>query len=179
MEDIIVVEGTHDEARIKEIYPLCHCVVTNGSEISDETLDLIKELSKNHNIIVFTDPDYPGERIRKKIEEIVPNSKHAFIRKKDSISNNKKKVGVEHAKLDIIKEALDNVYTYNPNDNMLITNNDLYELGLNGFPNSKILRDKVSEILNIGKPNSKTFLKRINLIGITKEKLEEILCKIK
>ena len=39
----------------------------NGSEISDETLDLIKELSKNHNIIVFTDPDYPGERIRKKI----------------------------------------------------------------------------------------------------------------
>jgi len=177
--DIIVVEGTHDESRIKKLYPLANFVVTNGSEISNETLELIKELSKKNNIIIFTDPDYPGERIRKKIEEIVPNALHAFIRKKDSISNNKKKVGVEHASLDSIKEALENVYTYNPNNVNLVTNNDLYELGLTGFSNSKILRDKVSEILNIGKPNSKTFLKRINLIGITKEKLEEILCKIK
>ncbi len=179
MEDIIVVEGTHDEARIKLAYPNASCVITNGSEISEETLKLIKKLSENHNIIVFTDPDSPGERIRNKVMEVVPNCKHAFIRKKDSISHNKKKVGVEHADIEIIKASLENVYTPKLDNNYLITNKDLYELGLNGDVNSGLYRDKISDILNIGKPNSKTFLKRINLIGITRKELEELLCKIK
>lgn len=179
MNDIIVVEGTHDEARIKLVYPNASCVVTNGLEISNDTLKLIKKLSENHNIIVFTDPDSPGEKIRNEIEKMVPNCKHAFIRKKDSISKNNKKVGVEHASLDIIKESLENIYEPNKININQITNIDLYELGLNGFENSAIYRDKISDILNIGRPNVKTFLKRINLIGITKKELEELLCKIK
>ena len=179
MEDIIVVEGLHDASRIKELYPLANCVITNGCEVSKETLNLIKKLSENHNIIVFTDPDSPGERIRKIVEDAVPGCKHAFIRKKDSISKNNKKVGVEHADLDVIKESLENVYSYNDKNIGNITNLDLYELGLNGDSNSSIYRNKISDILNIGKPNSKTFLKRLNLIGITKEELQELLCKIK
>ncbi|MCR5349867.1 MAG: ribonuclease M5 [Acholeplasmatales bacterium] len=179
MDDIIVVEGLHDVSRIKELYPLANCVITNGCEVSKETLDLIKKLSETHNIIIFTDPDSPGEKIRKMVTEVVPNAKQAFIRKKDSISKNNKKVGVEHADLNVIKESLENVYSYNENTKENITNIDLYELGLNGDSNSAILRNKISDILNIGKPNSKTFLKRLNLIGISKEELQELLCKIK
>ena len=51
---------------------------------------------------------------------------------------------------------------------------DLYMLGLTGFSNSKILRDKISEHLNIGMPNAKTFLKRLNLIQISLEELKEL-----
>lgn len=178
MDDIIVVEGTHDVIKIHEAYPLANCVITNGSEISIETIKYIKELSKTHNIIVFTDPDYPGERIRSKIVEIVPNCKHAFIRKKDAHSSNNKKLGVEHASKEVIIECLKDVYNVS-NNIETITNIDLYELGLNGMPNSSELRDKISDILNIGRPNNKTFLKRLNLIGMTKERLEEILCQIK
>ncbi len=178
MDDIIVVEGTHDVIKIHEAYPNANCVITNGSEISIETINYIKELSKNHNIIVFTDPDYPGERIRAKIEEIVPNCKHAFIRKKDAHSSNNKKLGVEHATKEIIIECLENVYDNNVSKDT-ITNLDLFSLGLTGKDNSGLLRDKISDILNIGRPNNKTFLKRLNLIGITKEKLEEIICQIK
>ena len=178
MEDIIVVEGTHDVIKIHEAYPNANCVITNGSEISIETINYIKELSKNHNIIVFTDPDYPGERIRQKIEEIVPNCKHAFIRKKDAHSSNNKKLGVEHATKEIIIECLENVYENNISSET-ITNLDLFDLGLTGKENSGVLRDKISDKLNIGKPNNKTFLKRLNLIGITKDKLEELLCQIK
>ena len=178
MDDIIVVEGTHDVIKIHEAYPNANCVITNGSEISTETINYIKELSKNHNIIVFTDPDYPGERIRSKIVEIVPNCKHAFIRKKDAHSSNNKKLGVEHGTKEIIIECLENVYDNNVS-NDTISNLDLYELGLTGKENSGALRDKISDKLNIGRPNNKTFLKRLNLIGITKEKLEEIICQIK
>ena len=178
MDDIIVVEGTHDVIKIHEAYPNANCVITNGSEISVDTINYIKELSKSHNIIVFTDPDYPGERIRSKIEEIVPNCKHAFIRKKDAHSHNLKKLGVEHATKEVIIECLENVYENNKSEDT-ITNLDLFELGLTGMENSSELRDKISDKLNIGKPNNKTFLKRLNLIGITKEKLEDLLCQIK
>lgn len=179
MEDIIVVEGLHDVIKIKEAYPNANCVITNGSEISIETIKYIKELSKTHNIIVFTDPDYPGERIRNKIMEFVPNCKHAFIRKKDAHSYNNKKIGVEHATKEIIIECLSDVYNYNPENIENITNKDLFSLGLNGSKDSALIRDKISDYLNIGKPNNKTFLKRLNLIGMTKERLEEILCQIK
>ena len=55
--DVIVVEGYHDESKIKSVYKNAFCVVTNGSEISKETIDLIKELSKKNRIIIFTDPN--------------------------------------------------------------------------------------------------------------------------
>jgi len=176
--DIIVVEGVHDVSKIKSVYPDANCIITNGREISNETIECIKELSKNNDIIVFTDPDSPGERIRGIISDAVPSCKHAFLRKKDCISNNKKKVGIEHASREAIIEALSNIYSNNSNIET-ITNQDLFNLGLNGNPDSAILRDKISNYLNIGKPNCKTFLKRLNLLGLDKEKVEELICKVK
>ena len=52
--DIIVVEGIHDEAKVKEVFPDASCIITNGSEISNNTINCIKELSKANNIIIFT-----------------------------------------------------------------------------------------------------------------------------
>ena len=84
--DLIVVEGTHDEVKIKSVYPNANCIITNGSEISNETLDMIKKLSVDNNIIIFTDPDYPGERIRNKVASVIKNPMHAFLKKEDCIS---------------------------------------------------------------------------------------------
>ena len=61
MGSIIVVEGLHDEINIKSVYPDATCVITNGSAVSDETIKLLKKLSKNNEIIIFTDPDSPAE----------------------------------------------------------------------------------------------------------------------
>lgn len=176
--DIIIVEGTHDEIKIKSVFPNAECIITNGSEISTETIELIKKMAEKHRIIIFTDPDSPGEKIRNTITLAVPNASQAFLRKKDAISNNKKKVGIEHASKEAIEEALASIYTPSNLENT-ITNFDLYELGLNGNKNSSILRDKISDILNIGKPNCKLFLKRLNLLQITRKELEDLLCKVK
>lgn len=175
--DVIVVEGTHDVSKIKSVYPDANCVITNGREIAKETIELIKKLSRNNNIIILTDPDSPGEKIRSIITDAVPTAKQAFLRKKDCISSNNKKVGIEHASKEAIIEALSNVYSNN--QITTITNQDLYALGLNGSNDSSILRDKISDLLNIGRPNCKTFLKRLNLLGLTKNDIEELLCKVK
>lgn len=177
MNSVIVVEGIHDEMKIKSVFPNANVVITNGREISQSTLDMIKKLSETNEIIIFTDPDSPGEAIRKRITEIVPNAKQAFLRKKDAISKNRKKVGIEHADSDIIKESLDNLYIFN-NSNNNINMSDLFRLGLNGNSGSAVLRDRISEHLNIGKPNAKTFLSRLNLINISLEELEDLCQKL-
>lgn len=173
---IIVVEGTHDEAKIKEVYKDAFCIITNGSEISDSTLKMIEEYAKTNEIIIFTDPDSPGERIRNKVMQVVPSAKHAFIKKNKCISNNHRKVGVEHASKEDIKASLESFLTPVERTNS-ITIDMLTDLGLVGSDNSSYLRGKISDELNIGKPNAKTFLKRINLFGITYDKLKEMVEK--
>ena len=97
--EVVVVEGKNDKARILAVFPNLEVITTNGSEISEETLDLIYELSKSNKIILFLDPDYPGERIRKIILNRVPNCYNVFIKKSKAIDERKHKVGVERASL--------------------------------------------------------------------------------
>ncbi len=178
MKSIIVVEGLHDEINIKSVYPDAECVITNGSAVSEDTIKLLKELAKSYEIIIFTDPDSPGEKIRNTISEAIPNCSHAFLRNYECRSKNGKKVGIEHAPKEVIIEALGKIYKSTTQEDT-ISNNELYELGLNGRADSKILRDKLSDYLNIGKPNAKTFLKRVNLLRLTKKDLGELICKVK
>ncbi|MCR5786850.1 MAG: ribonuclease M5 [Acholeplasmatales bacterium] len=174
---IIVCEGIHDEERIRKVFHNAFCITTNGSEISDETLKMIKEYSKDYKIIIFTDPDQPGERIRHRVLEVVPNACEAFLPKKICISKNHKKVGIEHAPLSDIKDALEN---YIDKDAVLgsLELNDLYDLGLVGASNSSMYRANISAKLNIGNPNAKTFLKRVNALGITKEQLLKMIGEV-
>ena len=167
MSSVIVVEGIHDQMIIERIYPQANVVITNGSEIAGETIEFLKVLSSTHDIIIFTDPDTPGEKIRNIIAKAIPTAKHAFLRKKDAISKNHKKVGIEHASIACIKDFK------TPNTIHL---KDLYDLKLLGMPNSGLLRDAISEKLNIGKPNGKTFLKRVNMLRMNREELE-LLCQ--
>ncbi|MDY0138440.1 MAG: toprim domain-containing protein [Candidatus Izemoplasmatales bacterium] len=76
---IIVVEGFHDESRIKSVYPNVECIVTNGSEISEETLSLIYRASLINDVVLFLDPDTPGKKITNKILETKGIYKFAYI----------------------------------------------------------------------------------------------------
>ena len=42
-----------------------------------------------------------------------------------------------------------------------------------------LLQKEIADYLNIGKPNCKSFLKRVNSLGLTKKDIEEIICKIR
>lgn len=172
--EVIVVEGKNDQERIAKLFRGALIITTNGSEINKETIDTLQTLSKNHDIILLLDPDFPGEKIRKTIEQYIPNCKHAFIKKHEAISNNKKKVGIEHATDEVIINALNNLLTKN-NQKQEITYSMLITIGLAGDKDSSLLRNKISNKLNIGNPNAKSFLKRINMLGITKEQLVDLI----
>ena len=54
----------------------------NGSAIDGFDKNYLIELSKTRGVIILTDPDYPGQRIRNEISSYLPVCKHAFVRRK-------------------------------------------------------------------------------------------------
>ncbi len=98
-------------------------------------------------MIVLTDPDFPGEKIRKTISEHVPGCKHAFIDKKKAIAHNGKGLGVEHASVEVIQEALKDAQPMLESQQEVITKEDLITAGLIGEPKSKERRERMGQLL--------------------------------
>lgn len=175
IKEVVVVEGYHDLAKLREIFDNIDIVITNGSEISEETLNELKILNEKRGLILFLDPDYQGERIRKRINLFVGETKHAFLTKEKCINKSKTKVGIEHAaSIDIIN-ALSNVIETKMNQDEIITFHDLYELELIGCKNAKQNRKILTDKVGIGLSNGKTILKKLNMFGLRKKDIIEIL----
>lgn len=174
MNPIIVVEGRDDTRRLKEVFPEVETIETNGSAIDEATLALIKKAHDTREVIVFTDPDYPGQRIRNIIQQAIPTVSHAFIEREEAVrKTNHKSLGVEHASDDSIRRALAHVYQPTKDEAPLIAQATLMQLGLVGTPQSAQLREAVSRHLRIGHTNGKQLAKRLRLFGITQEQLTQ------
>src|SRR5690606_19102335 len=172
IKEVIVVEGKSDTAKIQQAVQ-ADTIETNGSAINKETLDLIKFANSRRGVIVFTDPDYPGQRIRNIIEREIPDCKHAFLPKEKAKSaSSKKSVGIEHAQIKDIQEALRNVYEVTTLTKRDINNNDLLQYGLIGASYSKEKRELLGNLLHIGFTNGKQLLKRLHMLQISKNELD-------
>lgn len=176
-KEVIVVEGRDDTRRLKEIFPDIETIETNGSAIDKPTLERIKILNETRGVIVFTDPDFPGNKIRQAVTEVVPECKHAYLKKQDAIAKNGSGVGVEHASNDAIKAALENLLTASKTIVEEIEMQFLIENQLIGHANSSSLREHLSDVLGIGYVNGKQLQKRLMMFGISKEQVIEALSK--
>lgn len=170
IKELIVVEGHHDTARLKQLYD-CDTVETHGTCLSGWTLRLIKRAARSRGVIVMTDPDSPGNRIRKAVNDAVPGCMNAFVDKAHAHTTHK--VGVEHADDKTIQDALDNLITFTEESHL--TMQDMYALGLSGHPDSGERREKIGQLYHLGNGNAKTMLSRLNALGISKEELQEAL----
>lgn len=169
IDALIVVEGATDKALLTSFLD-ADIVITNGSDVPRGTIDYLKEISLTRDIIVLTDPDSPGKRIRDILDANIPDLKHAYIPKEKCIKRHK--VGVAESSKEDILEALSNLIPSSTSKKGNLTYADLYELGLVGKEDSDALRKKVSQTLHLGECNGKTFLKRANALSLDKEKLE-------
>lgn len=165
---IIVVEGKSD-VELLSSYIDAEFVITNGSAISKETIDYLK--NSNRDIYVLTDPDFPGKKIRDELSSHINNLKHVFIKKENSIKHGK--VGVAEGDIDEILEAIENAYEEKEVQTGHLTMSDLNDLGLTGTEESTVKRELICDKLHLGFCNAKTFLKRLNNNGITKEELKK------
>ena len=78
IKEVIVVEGRDDITAVKRAID-AEMIATGGFGINKKVIDRIKEAQKRKGVIVLTDPDFAGEKIRSIISKRVPGIKHAYI----------------------------------------------------------------------------------------------------
>ncbi|AQP53541.1 ribonuclease M5 [Vagococcus penaei] len=179
IEEIIVVEGKDDTKRIQEVV-IADTIETNGSAINQETLEKISHAQTIRGVIIFTDPDFSGEKIRKQVQEAVPQAKHAFINRKNSVPKKKGgSLGVEHASDEVILDALRLVST--PTTEVYqsdIPTDYLIYSGLIAGKHARKRREQLGDILRIGYTNGKQLRKRLDMFQIDLSTLQDALTQV-
>lgn len=171
INEVIVVEGKNDTKRLKSFFDV-ETIETHGLGLKKETVELIREIQNRRGVILFLDPDTPGEKIRSHLNSQIPGLKNAFLMKEDA--RTKKKVGIEHASKEVLEEALKHLVTYAEREETL-SEEDFYELGLNGREDSSLKREQIARAFHLGLCNAKTMYRRINLLGLTYQQIAEVL----
>ena len=64
VRELLVVEGKHDKDKLERLFD-CDIICTNGLGVDDDTMKTIRTCALNQGVIVLTDPDRPGEKIRR------------------------------------------------------------------------------------------------------------------
>lgn len=177
IKEIIVVEGKDDTTAIKRAVD-ADTIETNGSAVSEETIEKIKLAAEKRGVIIFTDPDYPGERIRRIISEKIPNCKHAFLPKIEALPKSGKGIGVEHATPENIRKALKGAHYMEEEPEEVITKEDLIYFRLIGDTLSSRRREKLGNLLKIGYTNGKQLHKRLLMFQISRESFLEAMEQI-
>ncbi|CAB3389230.1 ribonuclease M5 [Kyrpidia sp.] len=164
--EVVVVEGWRDKAAVDRAVK-ADVVVTGGMAVSRELIGFLRKVVAERGVIILTDPDAMGERIRKRIADRVPGCKHAFIPPEEATDGSD--IGIEHASPSAIDRALARVRTEVPAKAWRITWSDMMEAGLVGAPGASVRRAKVARDLGVGYGNAKSFWKRLNVLGVDPE----------
>ncbi len=164
INNIIVVEGRNDESYLSSFIDAVF-VVTNGYEIPNEEVAFLNNKRNVNPVIVLTDSDEAGKNIRNRLHSLITNKIDVEV---DIVKCNKNnKHGVAECEQNELINVLKRHFTRKEETNSLQLN-DLNELGID-----KEKRIELCNELNLGICNSKTFLKRLNYLKITKEELEK------
>lgn len=166
IKECIVVEGKSDTVAIQRAVK-ADTIETGGSAINPEVLDKIKLAHKRRGVIIFTDPDYAGERIRKIVQQNVPGCKHAFLPQEEA--SKKGKFGVEHASPSSIRKALEGIRSEEIMIEENITWKDLIEARLVIGADARQRRMELGKILRIGYANGKQLHKRLNAFLVSEK----------
>jgi ribonuclease M5 len=164
LREVIVVEGRNDRAAVLRALD-AEVNTTGGFALNEATMMRIRTAYEKRGIIILTDPDYAGERIRKLLTRQFPAAGQAFIAQKDAERNGD--TGVEWAKAETIRNSLAKAHTHTLTASPRFTMADIFAHDLAGAEKAAQKRRALGEALGIGYANAKTFLARLNNYGVT------------
>lgn len=174
--EIVVVEGIHDKQAVLQVANADVWVI-GGDRIAHRFMEELKRASEARGILVLTDPDGPGERIRRRIEQAIPSCKHAFLAKR--LATSKVGVGIEYASpMDILHALKGARLAQNQVDGRgepQFSRQDLVAAGLVDNACAAGRRSAMGDALHIGYANAKAFLHKLNALGVSREEWEHAL----
>lgn len=176
IKEVIVVEGRDDVDAVKKALD-AEIIAVGGFGINAKVIARIQEAQKRKGVIVLTDPDFAGEKIRRIISKRVKGIKHAYIAKEDGLKNGD--IGVENATPEVILKALETAKITVTEKTEFFNMQDMFYFKLTGDVTSKERRQSLGKILGIGYGNAAQMVSRLNNYGITKEEFIQAIQKIK
>ena len=156
----VVVEGKYDKIKLSRIVD-CPIITTEGFGVfkSEETKTLLRWYAKNGGIIILTDSDAAGFKIRGYIKGIVSQGEVKNVYIPDIFGKEKRKMkpsaegklGVEGVSEKVIYEAFERagVLGEPKKEGEKITRADLYEDGLFGGKDSSAKRSALLKKLDL------------------------------
>lgn len=178
IKEVIVVEGRDDIDAVQKAVN-ADIIATHGYGISKATIDRIENAYKTRGIIILTDPDHAGNKIRQRLTEMFPDALQAYISKSEAKDKTDTDIGVENASPDVIAKAIEAAGRTFTEQHSEFTEKDMMYYGLAAGEGSRELRDALGRKLGIGYANSKGFLKRLNNYGIKRSDLERSIIELK
>ena len=159
----VIVEGKYDKARLSSVVDAL-IITTDGFGIfrSKEKQTLIKKIAREKGIIILTDSDAAGFKIRNFLKNIAPEESvvHAYVpdiygkEKRKAEPSKEGKLGVEGIDNALIEQALLNTGLFSNDEHIPsskpITVADLFEAGLTGKTDSAQKRREL--LLYLGLP---------------------------
>ena len=171
IREVIVVEGRDDTAAIKRALD-AQTIETHGYGIRKETWGTLEAAYRSRGIIIFTDADFSGEEIRRKLTARFPKAKQAYLTVAESTQ--KGKIGVAYAAPEAIREAIRKARPVAEDGvQASFSEEDARLAGLAGAFGAAEKRAAVGKRLGIGYGNAKAFRNKLNRYGITPEELHE------
>lgn len=176
IEQAVIVEGRYDKIKLSSLIDAL-IIETDGFSIfkDKEKQRLIKRLANEKGILILTDSDSAGFKIRAFLGGSVPEDKvfHAYIpdifgkEKRKSEYSKEGKLGVEGVPSNVIYEALERAGVVfgetDKTERRLITNVDLYEMGFSGTADCKERKEKFLRFLSLpSRLSTKSFVKVLN-----------------
>ena len=170
IKEAIIVEGRDDTIAVNRAVDGL-TVETHGFGIKKETWQLIEKACNQQGIIIFTDPDYSGEEIRRRITAKFPEAGQAFLPRAQATK--KGDIGIENAEPEDILEALKKARCTVRDGENIFSEADLFQAGLTGREDSRQRRENLGRILGIGYGNGRALLNKLNKFSISREDFAE------
>ena len=192
IKEAVIVEGKYDKIKLSAIIDTV-IIETDGFAVfkDKEKQKLIRFLAEKRGIVIMTDSDSAGFKIRNFINGITKseNIKNVYIpdiygkeKRKTEVSK-EGKLGVEGMKPDVIMSSLEKAGVLcSENDKKQgkeITHTDFFEDGISGGENSSHIRKELAKQLELPERISSSSLLKIINVYMTYDEYKDAVATVK
>ena len=186
IDKLILVEGKYDKIRLENIVD-ADIFVLNGFGIynNKQALKTIKSIAGEREILLITDSDFAGYKIRVYLSKVLKSNKIANVFVPQIEGKEKRKIlpsaqgflGVEGISDDVLIEILSEYASERSNRNE-ITHTHLYQLGFTGSSGATARKNSLLRFLGVQTNISNNFLLKILNERYTLSDFEKIINEI-
>lgn len=189
VDRLIIVEGKYDKIKLESVVD-GFIITTDGFSVfkDKQKSDFIRRTARERGILILTDGDAAGFKIRNYLNTLVPDEYiiNAYIpdvlgkEKRKKSSSGEGKLGVEGMSGRVLVEALKKAGVENAAKTVENHTSayDLYALGVTGQSDSKARRKKLIKALGLPERiSANNLLKYINS-SLTRQEFDEIVEKV-